>query len=251
MPDTPEARRDLAAQYRTISRLDQGVGLVLSALDAAGVTNDTLIIFTSDNGSPFPSGRTNVYEPGLRVPLLIKTPTAIASSTQTQSNWPATLLDIAPTVLDWFGMPLFTYQLNGHDVRLTGTSLLPVVTRTADNNNKRMTQFASHTLHEATMAYAMRAAHDATTGLKLIHNINYLTAFPIDQDFYMSPTFQDILRRTRDALPLNWTKTLKSYYFRPEFECFNLTNDPNELDNVFDTTTSGGHCRALMDDLRQ
>lgn len=47
MPDTEPARRDIAAQYTTISRLDQGVGLVIKELEAAGHLDDTLIIYTS------------------------------------------------------------------------------------------------------------------------------------------------------------------------------------------------------------
>ncbi|XP_054564836.1 N-sulphoglucosamine sulphohydrolase isoform X2 [Eptesicus fuscus] len=74
VPDTPAARADLAAQYTTISRMDQGVGLVLQELQAAGVLNDTLVIFTSDNGIPFPSGRTNLYWPGAAEPLLVSSP---------------------------------------------------------------------------------------------------------------------------------------------------------------------------------
>jgi hypothetical protein len=41
-----------------------GVGLVLQELKAAGFENNTLIIYSSDNGIPFPSGRTNLYDPG-------------------------------------------------------------------------------------------------------------------------------------------------------------------------------------------
>lgn len=51
-----------------------GVGLVLQELRGAGVLNDTLIIFTSDNGIPFPSGRTNLYRPGTAEPLLLSSP---------------------------------------------------------------------------------------------------------------------------------------------------------------------------------
>ncbi|XP_032177905.1 N-sulphoglucosamine sulphohydrolase isoform X2 [Mustela erminea] len=74
VPDTPVARADLAAQYSTIGRMDQGVGLVLQELRTAGVLNDTLVIFTSDNGIPFPSGRTNLYWPGTAEPLLVSSP---------------------------------------------------------------------------------------------------------------------------------------------------------------------------------
>jgi len=50
--------------------------------------------------------------------------------------------------------------------------------------------FASQTHHEVTMYYPMRAIR--TKRYKLIHNINYRMPFPIDQDFYVSPTFQVI-----------------------------------------------------------
>ncbi|KFM78562.1 N-sulfoglucosamine sulfohydrolase, partial [Stegodyphus mimosarum] len=60
IPDTPAARQDIAAQYTTLSRLDQGIGLVLKELQSHNYQNNTLIIYTSDNGIPFPSGRTNL-----------------------------------------------------------------------------------------------------------------------------------------------------------------------------------------------
>jgi N-sulfoglucosamine sulfohydrolase len=41
-----------------------GVGLVLKELADAGYEDSTLVIYTSDNGVPFPSGRTNLYDPG-------------------------------------------------------------------------------------------------------------------------------------------------------------------------------------------
>lgn len=47
---------------------------MLQELQAAGVLNDTLVIFTSDNGVPFPSGRTNLYWPGTAEPLLVSSP---------------------------------------------------------------------------------------------------------------------------------------------------------------------------------
>ncbi|XP_077184323.1 N-sulfoglucosamine sulfohydrolase isoform X3 [Paroedura picta] len=72
--DTPAARSDLAAQYTTIGRMDQGIGLVLEELHSAGFGNNTLVIYTSDNGIPFPSGRTNLYWSGTAEPLLISSP---------------------------------------------------------------------------------------------------------------------------------------------------------------------------------
>ena len=57
LPDTPATKEDIAAQYTTLSRLDQGVGLVLKELELAGHSEDTLVLFSSDNGIPFPLGK--------------------------------------------------------------------------------------------------------------------------------------------------------------------------------------------------
>ncbi|KAG0440932.1 hypothetical protein HPB47_016105 [Ixodes persulcatus] len=78
--DTPAAREDIAAQYTTVGRMDQGIGLVLRELEAAGFGDDTLVLFSSDNGVPFPSGRTNVYEPGIREPFIVYDPTRPGSA---------------------------------------------------------------------------------------------------------------------------------------------------------------------------
>lgn len=90
--------------------------------------------------------------------------------------------------------------------------------------------FASQNLHEITMYYPMRVIR--THRYKLIHNINSNAPFPIDQDFFLSPTFQDILNITKSKQPLPWTKSLRDYYFRPEWELFDLKKDPEELNNI-------------------
>lgn len=91
-----------------------------------------------------------------------------------------------------------------------------------------------------------------TKRYKLIHNLNYKMPFPIDQDFYISPTFQvtslslsgiknilliieclqDLLNRSRQNEPLRWYKSLKNYYYRPEWELYDLRVDPEELTNI-------------------
>lgn len=50
--------------------------------------------------------------------------------------------------------------------------------------------YASQTHHEITMYYPMRAIR--TKKYKFIHNLHYKMPFPIDQDFYLSPSFQVI-----------------------------------------------------------
>lgn len=58
--NTLSARQDIAAQYTTISRLDQGVGVILNELKEAGFEDTTLVVYSSDNGIPFQVGMYHV-----------------------------------------------------------------------------------------------------------------------------------------------------------------------------------------------
>src|SRR3984957_459355 len=72
LPDLPGVRQDLAQYYESVSRFDSGVGILLQELRDAGHENDTLVIYLSDNGRPFPGAKDNLYEPGLHLPLIIR-----------------------------------------------------------------------------------------------------------------------------------------------------------------------------------
>lgn len=252
VPDTSAARQDISAQYTTISRLDQGIGLILEELKLSGHSEDTLVIYTSDNGIPFPNGRTNLFDPGMAEPLLISSPQHPGSWGRETSAL-ASLLDIVPTVLQWFNIDYPPYTLEGATVKLTGQSLLSLLNFRGQHQSshaswehpsslsqgqgttesvslERSVVYASHDLHEATMYYPMRVVR--TERLKLIHNLNFKMPFPIDQDFFLSPTFQDILNRTHNKEPLPWYKTLKQYYYRPQWELYDLQGDTQELTNV-------------------
>lgn len=188
VPDTEPARRDIAAQYTTISRLDQGVGLVIKELEVAGHLDDTLIIYTSDNGPPLPAARTNLYDPGVREPMFISSPEHKERRNQVTYSM-SSHLDILPTVLDWLQISSNSADLtkNNIDISSTGKSLLPLlVHEPPDDPNAAI--FTSQSYHEITMNYPMRSIR--TKRYKLIHNLNFNSPFPIDQDFYVSPTFQ-------------------------------------------------------------
>lgn len=227
--DTPAARQDIANQYTTISRLDQGIGLILEELRQAGFEDNTLVIYSSDNGIPFPTGRTNLFDPGMAEPYLVSSPHTPERWGQ-ESDAMVSLLDIVPTVLDWFGLDYPTYKLLGpNPVQLTGKSVLPVLKEEPQSGWD--TVFASHNLHEVTMYYPMRVIRNKT--FKLIHNLNYRMPFPIDQDFFVSPTYQDLLNRTEEGKPTRWFRTLDQYYYRPQWELYDLKNDPEELTNLY------------------
>ncbi|XP_074081083.1 N-sulfoglucosamine sulfohydrolase [Macrotis lagotis] len=226
IPDTPAARADLAAQYTTIGRMDQGIGLVLEELNRSGFLNDTLVIFTSDNGIPFPSGRTNLYWSGIAEPMLVSSPEHRDRWGQISEAY-VSLLDLVPTILDWFSIPYPSYSIFGtKTVQLTGHSLLPALL----SEPSWTTVFSSQSHHEVTMYYPMRSV--LHQNYHLVHNLNFKMPFPIDQDFYVSPTFQDLLNRTRSGQHTNWYKNLHHYYYRDRWELYDRKQDPWESQNL-------------------
>ena len=111
---------------------------------------------------------------------------------------------------------------------MTGKSLLSIMD--TESHSDMDTVYASHNLHEVTMYYPMRVVRNKQ--YKLIHNINFKMPFSIDQDFFISNSFQDLLNRTRSGVPTHWFKTLKDYYYREEWELYDIQNDPKEMKNL-------------------
>ena len=114
-----------------VENLDQNVGKVLAALDRLKLSDNTLIIFTSDNGGlignpaspitnndPLRSQKGYPYEGGIRVPTVVKWPGKVPAGVQ--SNLPIVTLDWAPTILEYMG-------LNPHEQSLDGQSLVEVL----------------------------------------------------------------------------------------------------------------------------
>ena len=85
-----------------------------------------------------------------------------------------------------------------------------------------------------------------TRQYKLIQNINYKAPFPIDLDFAVSATFLDLLNRTESGQPTHWFSTLQKYYYREQFELFDLQNDPHELHNLHNQTQYAPVMRDLI-----
>ncbi|XP_069124025.1 N-sulphoglucosamine sulphohydrolase-like isoform X1 [Argopecten irradians] len=225
--DTPAARLDIAAQYTSINRMDQGIGLILKELELAGHADDTLVMYSSDNGIPFPNGRTNLYDSGMAEPFIISSPYHQKRRGQ-RSDAMLSHVDILPTVLDWFSVKYPHYKILRNYVTLSGKSLLPLLEE--EPKESWDTVYASHNLHEATMYYPMRVIRNKQ--YKLIQNINFQMPFSIDQDFFISRTFQDLLNRTRRGQDTHWYKTLRNYYYRDQWELFNIVSDPKELQNL-------------------
>jgi arylsulfatase A-like enzyme len=113
-----------------VHRLDVNVGRILDAVDAAGLTDRTLVAFISDNGGPVDqndsinaplNGQKGILlEGGIRVPFIVSWPGTLPAGTRYPH--PVTSLDFAPTLLAAAGVAA------GPDDRLDGVNLLPYLT---------------------------------------------------------------------------------------------------------------------------
>ena len=72
LPDVPAVREDLLDYAVEIEWFDSQVGRILDYLDAQGELDNTLVIFTSDNGMAFPRAKANLYDYGIHMPLAVR-----------------------------------------------------------------------------------------------------------------------------------------------------------------------------------
>jgi len=137
LPDTPETRRDMAGLKASVRVLDQGVGAVLRALDLHGYADDTLVVFTTDHGLPFPGAKATLFDRGLGVALIMRGPGGFAGGRVIDAL--VTHLDLYPTLCDVAGIPTPPFA--------QGRSLLSLATRQADRLHDAI--FAEATFHAA------------------------------------------------------------------------------------------------------
>ena len=99
---TAATRRDLARYYDEIARMDDVVGRFMSALGERNLDGDTLVVFLSDNGAPFPCEKGTVYDSGVRTPLIFRWPGVVPAGVRHAGL--SSVIDLAPTFLALAGI---------------------------------------------------------------------------------------------------------------------------------------------------
>lgn len=99
-PDNAIVREDIARMYSNIKIMDKQVQEKINELEKAGLLENTIVIFYSDNGGPLPRQKRSVYNSGLHVPLIIRYPNQLKKGTVDERmcsfvDIPATLLSLA------------------------------------------------------------------------------------------------------------------------------------------------------------
>ncbi len=147
---TPEAaKRITAVMYDCIARVDIGVGMLLDELQAAGLANNTLVVFLGDNGAPVRRGKTTSYEPGVQVPLIVKWP-GVAKAGQVRDEL-VSMIDVMPTILAATGAAL--------PAELAGRPLQPLL-KGEPSPHWREYLFTEMNFHTANMYLPQRTVRD-------------------------------------------------------------------------------------------
>lgn len=97
--DDPVVRKELSHYYSSVRRADDCFGEILRALDAAGETANTLIVFLSDHGMPLPFSKTQVYHDSSRTPLFFVWPGVLPQDRADKRHMVSTV-DLLPTLLE-------------------------------------------------------------------------------------------------------------------------------------------------------
>ena len=121
IPDTPQTRQDIAAFKASARVMDEGVGLVLAALESAGLADNTLVISTTDHGIAFPAMKCNLTDHGMGVSLIMRGPGGFTGGKVCDAM--VSHIDLFPTICDLLAIERPAW--------LQGKSLLPLMTGAA------------------------------------------------------------------------------------------------------------------------
>ncbi|MDA8909260.1 sulfatase-like hydrolase/transferase, partial [bacterium] len=216
LPDTPEVREGIAGYYQQISRMDHGVGLALDSLEKSGRAEETLIIFIADHGTSEPGAMGTHYEPGVRVPFVVKQPGLENPASPNKAL--VAFTDLTPTILDWTGVNFDEYPLHGR-------SVLPVLSETDPQGWDEV--LLSHVGHDVFAYYPMRTLRQRN--FKLIWNITPGTEYPLPIDAVQRRTW--VMLRERGDEMIGGRK-VSDFLQRPRLELYDLSEDPWETRNL-------------------
>lgn len=231
--DTPETRAFRARYYTAVTKADTQLGelraLARTHLDASR----TLFVYTSDHGAQWPFGKWNLYDAGIRVPLLAAWPGVIApgSSTSAMVQW----IDLLPTLIEAAAGTV--------PPGLDGRSFLSVLRGLATEHREAI--FTTHSGDGRMNVYPIRSVR--TADWKLIVNLH--------PEFAHTTHIDKALARDGGRYWISWFERAKSdpataalvrrYHERPAVELYDLSTDPFERRNLAADPAHAGRTREL------
>ncbi len=217
--DNQETRDDLADYYNEIMRMDSQVGEYLETLEKRNIFDNTIIIFFSDNGAPFPREKGTVYDAGIKTPLLIVWEDNIKSGTIYTGL--ISLVDLAPTILEIAGVDI--------PEEMQGNSFYKILFDQSFPGREYI--FSERNWHNCDEH--IRSVRSGQ--FKLISNAYIDLPHGTAADITNSPSWKSLYQlKIKDELTP--TQKLLFQVPRPAFEFYDLINDPFELYNLIGST---------------
>jgi arylsulfatase A-like enzyme len=204
LPDTAAAREEVAALQGAIRRADEAIGRILAALDAAGLAERTLVLFTSDHGVAMPRAKCTLYDAGIGVALIARWPASGVLGGRTVTPLLSNV-DVLPTLLDAAESPA--------PDNLHGRTFLPLLRDEA--YAQREAVFAEKTYHS--YYDPMRAIR--TERYKYIRNFETTFAVDVPGDVQLGAIYRTELQ--------HYVGTIRS-----AVELYDLEADPDEQNNL-------------------
>lgn len=235
--DTDVTRRVRAEYYTDVTDMDKTLGECLKSMKKYGYDQTAFFLYTTDNGPQWPHGKWNLYDQGIRVPMLVRWPGHVKPGT-TDALLP--LVDVLPTLLDLTGGKI--------PAGLDGRSFLPLLKgQRAAHRDTVYTTYTADTRYGAFNYYPIRSLR--TRQYKYILNLEpertYTThitnANPEDgRDYWL--TWLEKAKTDPKA-----AQVVRAYQHRPAEELYDLKADPYELTNVATDPTN----RAIVAQFRR
>jgi len=247
-PDSAIVRKDMLNYAMEVEAFDGQVGKLLWALIASGEASNTLVIVTSDNGMPFPRSKGHNYDISNREPMVACWPAGIARPVRRVAEF-VSFIDFAPTFLDLLGvdgakagMAPITGRSFANLLRGKSDLLRSFVILGRERNDRRARPGTASGL-----GYPVRAIREGN--LFYIHNFapdRWPCGNPElglkDTDPGPTKSFISDLGETNRFWQLSFGK-------RPEAELFDLTKDPDCVNNVANDGSYAAKATALREKL--
>jgi len=218
---TAQTLETTASYYNCMQRLDVAVGMVLKELVDSGKYDNTLIIYLSDHGPDFPRAKKTIREGGSRVPMIMSWKENLPEG-RTESRLVSSL-DILPTILEIAGA-------KPHKDNLDGRSLMPLFKQKSARWREYL--FTEFTLHWPETYYPGRAVRDRR--FKLVHNLLPERKNPVYDIYLVQQRPETFTPEELKNVPTQVHEAYKIFRQPPEFELYDLQDDPWEFHNLAD-----------------
>jgi uncharacterized sulfatase len=239
--DTTKTREAFSRYLAEITYMDGQVGEILAALDSSGKANDTIVLFTSEQGSQFPGCKWTNWDTGVHTALIARWPGVVAAGKRTDAL--VQYADVLPTLLH-------VASSQSDPAKFDGTSFLPVLTGDADSHRKFA--YGTHNNFPEGPPYPIRSITDGTYHYirNLSPNALYIEKhlMGIQGDGKLNNPYWHswIGESWRDQRTYTLTQR---YLVRPAEELYHLGDDPYELENLAGNDATAGIKRQLSDEL--